>query len=57
MVEIVENEHKSFKRSGNDLIYVQNLTLQEALNSSPVILQTLDNRTLTIAMDEIIAYD
>lgn len=39
----------------NDLIYTQKISLVQALNSEPVTLTTLDNRKLTITMDEIIS--
>jgi DnaJ-class molecular chaperone len=37
------------------LIYVQKITLIQALNSDPVSLVTLDGRKISVAMDEIIA--
>ena len=55
MVKITETENAKFKRVDSDLIYMQRISLQEALNSEPVILKSLDDRTLTIAMDEIIS--
>jgi len=56
IIQINELSHNRFKRVGNDLIYVQTITLQEALNAEPVIITTLDNRTLNIAIDQIITY-
>lgn len=48
--------HPKFKRvNTDDLLYVHKITLVQALNSEPVSLVTLDNRKLTLTMDEIIS--
>lgn len=55
-IKIKEKKHKLFKRINcNDLLYVKSLSLIEALNSQPVIFNTLDGRLLSISMDEIIS--
>ena len=56
IVHIKEKKHKCFKRvNKNDLIYIHKIDLAQALNSEPVKLTTLDNRQLTISVDEIIS--
>ena len=56
IVHIREKKHKNFKRvNKNDLIYTHKIDLAQALNSEPVKLTTLDNRILTISVDEIIS--
>lgn len=56
IVRIAEKPHRHFKRvNKDDLVYVERLTLVQALNSVPVTLVTLDGRKLSIAMDEIIS--
>lgn len=55
-MRIKEKPHTSFKRvNKDDLIYIQKITLVQALNSEPVKLTTLDGRKLPITMDEIIS--
>ena len=39
----------------NDLIYIHEITLAQALNGDPVRLTTLDNRKIAISIDEIIS--
>ena len=56
IVHIREKKHKYFKRvNKNDLIYTHKIDLAQALNSEPVKLTTLDNRILSISVDEIIS--
>jgi DnaJ family protein B protein 13 len=56
IVHIREKKHKCFKRvNKNDLIYTHKIDLAQALNSEPVKLTTLDNRILSISIDEIIS--
>jgi len=56
LVHIREKKHKCFKRvNKNDLIYTHKIDLAQALNSEPVQLTTLDNRKLSISVDEIIS--
>ena len=55
-MNIKEKKHPKFKRvNKDDLVYTHKVDLIGALNSEPVSLFTLDNRRLTIAMDEIIS--
>ena len=56
IVHIKEKRHKCFKRvNKNDLIYIHKIDLAQALNTEPVKLTTLDNRQLSISIDEIIS--
>ena len=56
IVKIKEKKNKSFKRvNKNDLIYIHEITLAQALNGDPVRLTTLDNRKIAISIDEIIS--
>ena len=55
VVKIKEMANKNYKRKKNDLIYTHSITLVDALNSEPVLFKTLDGRTLTVSMDEIIS--
>ena len=56
IIHIREKKHKCFKRvNKNDLIYTHKIDLAQALNSEPVKLTTLDNRILSISVDEIIS--
>ena len=51
-----EKKDDKFRRvNKNDLIYIQKITLAQALNSEPVKITTLDNRKIAITMDEIIS--
>ena len=55
-MKVKEKKHPRFKRANvNDLIYMHKITLAQALNSDPVSIVTLDNRKLSITMDEIIS--
>jgi DnaJ-class molecular chaperone len=56
IVKVRELKHPIYKRvNTNDLICTQKLSLVQALNSEPVKITTLDDRKLTITMDEIIS--
>jgi len=55
VLKIKEKPNKNYKRNNNDLIYTHKISLVDALNTEPFSFQTLDGRTLTIAMDEIIS--
>ena len=56
IVKIKEKKNNSFKRvNKNDLIYIHEITLAQALNGDPVRLTTLDNRKISISIDEIIS--
>ena len=55
-MKIKEKKNNSFKRvNKNDLIYIHEITLAQALNGDPVRLTTLDNRKIAISIDEIIS--
>jgi len=56
IVKIKEKKNNSFKRvNKNDLIYIHEISLAQALNGDPVRLTTLDNRKIAISIDEIIS--
>ena len=58
IVKIKEIPHQTFKRvNKNDLLYTHQISLRNALNSTPVIFNHLDGRVLNISMDEIISPD
>lgn len=50
----VEGSQNGFTRSGNDLIYVQNILLSDALCGSSFKINTLDDRVLFITCDDVI---
>lgn len=55
-IHIREKKHNCFKRvNQNDLIYTHQITLAQALNIEPVRLTTLDNRKISVSVDEIIS--
>jgi len=45
---------ENFQREGDNLIYRKRVTLKQALLGLTVIVETLDNRTLRIAINEIV---
>ncbi|ONK68914.1 uncharacterized protein A4U43_C05F17350 [Asparagus officinalis] len=51
---IDEKPHSVFKRDGNDLILTQKISLAEALTGYTVLVNTLDGRSLTIPVNNII---
>ena len=56
IVKIKEKKNNLFKRvNKNDLIYIHEISLAQALNGDPVRLTTLDNRKIAISIDEIIS--
>jgi len=57
IVVVKETKHPKFKRTneGKDLVYIQTISLIEALKSEPVEINSLDDRKLIITMDEIIS--
>ena len=56
IVKIKEKKNNSFKRvNKNDIIYIHEISLAQALNGDPVRLTTLDNRKIAISIDEIIS--
>ncbi|KAJ4834260.1 hypothetical protein Tsubulata_019629 [Turnera subulata] len=52
---IDEKPHSVFKRDGNDLIVTQKLSLMEALTGYTAQVTTLDGRTLTIPINNVIS--
>ena len=56
LIHIKEKKHPNFKRvNKDDLIYMHEITLAQALNGDPVRLTTLDNRKIAVSIDEIIS--
>ena len=56
IIKIKEKKNNLFKRvNKNDLIYIHEISLSQALNGDPVRLTTLDNRKIAISIDEIIS--
>ena len=56
VVHIREIKNDLFRRvNKNDLLYTKKITLSQALNSVPVLIKTLDDRNISISMDEIIS--
>ncbi|KAI8848663.1 HSP40/DnaJ peptide-binding protein, partial [Chytridium lagenaria] len=51
---IRELEHDRFKRDGNDLVFLTETTLGKALSGSTVEVKTLDDRILTIPINDIV---
>ncbi|BFG27827.1 hypothetical protein CerSpe_141010 [Prunus speciosa] len=54
---IDEKPHSTFTRDGNDLVVTQKISLAEALTGYTVHLTTLDGRTLTIPINNVIHPD
>lgn len=52
-----EKPHETFKRDGNDLVYNARVSLSEALTDCTVNLKTLDGRSLSINVPEVITPD
>ena len=44
----------NFVRKGDDLVYTHTLTLMEALQMSPITVDTLDNRKVFVAPTDVI---
>lgn len=51
---IDEKPHSTFTRDGNDLVVTQRISLVEALTGYTVYLTTLDGRSLTIPINNVI---
>lgn len=51
---VTEKPHPRFKRSGNDLIYTNPITLKQALLGFTIEIETLDKRTLRIPITKIV---
>lgn len=49
--KIVESGHHQYTRKGNDLFYLLDVSLIQALDSQNIELDTLDNRHLRIPID------
>lgn len=54
---IDEKPHSTFTRDGNDLVFTQTIPLVEALTGYTVRLTTLDGRSLTIPINNVIHPD
>ena len=52
-----EKPHSTFTRDGNDLVFTQTIPLVEALTGYTVRLTTLDGRSLTIPINNVINPD
>lgn len=48
---ITEIPHPKYQRKGDDLVYIHDFTLADALDCKSVDLLTLDNRHLNIGLD------
>ena len=51
---IEEKRHSTFSRNGNDLVYRHKCYLSDALTGMTIPLTTLDNRTLTVQVTEVV---
>ncbi|CAI2376781.1 unnamed protein product [Moneuplotes crassus] len=54
IVTVKQTSHEKYSRQGDDLVYKHDISLVDALNSSPCKFKTLDGRTLNISIDEVI---
>lgn len=52
IIKLKEVSTGDYRRKGHDLILKQKITLLEAFECKPCTFKTLDDRTLTIAIDE-----
>mmetsp|Transcript_6329 Transcript_6329/g.8146 ORF Transcript_6329/g.8146 Transcript_6329/m.8146 type:complete len:144 (+) Transcript_6329:469-900(+) len=53
--ELESCESKFYKRVGDDLVYTHSLSLEKALQNHPISFTTLDDRKLTVCIDEVIS--
>lgn len=53
---IEEIPHPNYSRVGDNLIYIANITLADALSCVPLTIRTLDDRILRVSLDEIPKY-
>ncbi|CAD8052917.1 unnamed protein product [Paramecium primaurelia] len=53
--QIKETPHPTFKRKGNDLLYIAKVKLANAIAADPIQIVTLDNRKLQVPVDQIIS--
>lgn len=49
-----ERPHETFKRADDDLIMIANITLEEALLGTTVVVDTIDHRTIRIPITDIV---
>ena len=56
IINLKEIPHEKYRRvNKNDLLYIHDIKLSDALNSAPIDILTLDGRKIKISMDEIIS--
>lgn len=55
VVKFKQISHSNFHRSGDNLIYTHDISLQDALLSTPFTIKALDGRSLPLVVDEIIS--
>ena len=55
VIKFTQEPHDTFKRVGSDLVTTQKISLAEAIKGHPISLRTLDNRQITLAIDELIS--
>jgi len=53
-LQLDESKETPFTRKGDDLIYTHRVSLEDALRSVPVRIQTLDNRIISLNLDQMI---
>jgi len=54
ILKLVTEPHGRFRRDGDNLVYTAPVTLKQALLGVTIVLQTLDNRTLRIPINDIV---
>lgn len=54
LLQIEEIPNIGFLRKGDDLIYTHNMALSEAFGCGSLSIQTLDGRSLSIGVDEMV---
>lgn len=54
-VTVKTHPHKVFRRNKSDLMMIYSIKLSDAINSAPLIINTLDGRRIDLAVDEIIS--
>lgn len=52
IVKFKQTPHAEYRRVGHDLILTKKITLVEAFENNPTLIQTLDGRRLSVAVDE-----
>ncbi|VWU49852.1 DnaJ domain/DnaJ C terminal domain containing protein, putative [Hepatocystis sp. ex Piliocolobus tephrosceles] len=53
-IKVYVKPHHLFRRINNDLIYLCNITLDDALTGFELVIKSLDNRNIRITIDDII---